>query len=129
MHGVASWLNTGGEVIGNPVKLAALEACGSGDSAPSLTEGDGCPPREIPFGRGAMACEVPARELREGFVALKPSRRGNPLVEQRERGLLAIGRPEDDDAGEAEVPEKVVRALARGRDSVCFENGEQVAAL
>ena len=46
-----------------------------------------------------MAREVTLRQLAERLVAIERSRPGNPLVEERERGLLALMSPVTDQTG------------------------------
>ena len=75
-----------------------------------------------------MASEVAQGELSERLVTIEPAWVRHPVIEQGERLLAAIGRPEDKRAGLSEIPEQVVGALTCRTDAGRLEGGEKRVA-
>src|SRR4051812_16864113 len=94
---------------------------GQSEPGTRLAGGQPRPPDEILQRRRAVTGEVPARELRQRFLAGQRLGRRNPLVQQRERVLVPFARAEADQAVVRTVPQDVRAAALTSPDAGALE--------
>jgi hypothetical protein len=116
-------------MVGHPVDLEGGELRPAGrDPASYVAHGQAGPPGEVGGDGRSVALKVAQRELAERLLTIQVPWPRNPVVEERERLLPAVGRSEDERAGLGEVPEEVVAALAVRADAGRVEGGEERVA-